>query len=38
MELTTILLSSIVLILASSPAYADSNILEPGAKVEKLAE
>jgi len=37
MELTTIVLSSIVLILASSPVSADSSILEPGAKVERLA-
>jgi gluconolactonase len=37
MEFTIIVLSSIILILASSPAYADGDILEPGATVEKLA-
>jgi gluconolactonase len=37
MEFTIRVLSSIILILASSPAYADGDILEPGATVEKLA-
>ena len=37
MGLRILLLSSIVLIFASSQVYGDGNILEPGAKVEKLA-